>query len=467
MKPVFDPDQLAAACGGQWSIRPLRPITGVIHDTRRLEPGDLFVPLAGTRDGHEFISVAFESGASAALAREEWNPGERRPLLRVREPIEALWAIAGWHRARLSFPVIGLTGSVGKTTVKEMVAAALEMEGPTVRTVLNWNNAIGLPLSLLKAVPGYHRFGVFEVGTNHPGEIQPLASLLRPDLAILTGIGPVHLEHFGTLDAIAQEKGALLEALPPDGVAVVNRDTPCFDRLRERISGRLVTVSVEARDAVWRVTCLERDDLGGQVIHVKGPVGEQTARIPRPGRHDALNAALALAAAVEMGVEWRSAAEGLGRGLGYLPMRWQQAMVGGIGIINDAYNANPISMASALETFAGQAIGAGRKYLMLGEMKELGTQRTAFHMEVGRQIAKGPWAGVVLLRSEGTEAMAEGALQAGFPRDGLYLAPDAEEAAATLCKLLRPGDWVLLKASRGVALERVALRLGFPGETKA
>jgi len=466
--PTLNPVVLAKAAEGRWTRLPDRPITGVINDSRTLKEGDLFVALAGARDGHNFVAAAFARGASAALVRDTWSPAPSFdwPLLKVRDPKAALQAIAADHRRRFRFPLVGVTGSVGKTTVKEMLAAILEAEGPTVRTIVNWNNDIGLPLSLLQGNPAGHRFGVFEIGTNHPGEIRPLAELMKPDLAVVTVIGPVHLEHFGTLEAIAREKGALLEVLSEKGIAVLNRDTPCFDLLRSRVPGRLITVALESKEANYRVTAIARPSPSELRIRLATPAGEREAWVPRPGRHQALNAALALAAAAELGVPWDRAVEGLRHGLPELPMRWQQTVVQGVGIINDAYNANTISLSGALETFAAHPC-AGRKWLVLGEMKELGDWALTFHLEMGERLASGPWAGIILVRSTATEAMAEGAREKGYPPDRLWLVSDVEEAARTVQRLLQPGDWVLLKASRSVALERVAQRLGWADISEA
>jgi UDP-N-acetylmuramoyl-tripeptide--D-alanyl-D-alanine ligase len=463
MKPVLDPAWLACVTGGTWNRLPASPICAASNDTRTTGPGDLFVALPGERaDGHDFVGKAFEKGAAAALVKAAWAAPAGSACLSVPDPLTALQAIAAAHRRASDWRLIGVTGSAGKSTVKEMTACLLESRWPTARTLGNWNNAIGLPLSLLTLVPGHHRCGVFEAGTNHPGEIRALCDILRPEWGIVTNVGPVHIEFFKTLEGVAREKGALLESLPRGGLAILNRDTPLFDRLAKAVPCRLLTASLENSDADLRAET--KDDLLGdrQVLRVRERGGSvHVVRLPVPGRHNALNALLAALAGREMGLSWAEMDEALAA---YTPMsmRWQVQEAGGILVINDAYNANPLSMAAALQTFRNTPC-RGKKWLVLGEMRELGDMAEAAHADIGDAVAGGPWSGLIAVGPLAA-AMLERACARGFPKDGSIAVADAAAAAEALKARVRPGDAVLIKASRGVRLERVAQALGAGGE---
>ncbi len=458
MKPVFQPADLAAWCGGRWTCPPTAPIRGATNSTNRVEPGDLFVALKGeTADGHAFVTSAFQKGAAAALVRRDWDAPSGLPCLAVDDPLAALQAVARVHRLAGDWTIIGVTGSAGKSTVKEMTAALLQRRWPTARTLGNYNNAIGLPLSLLTLAPGFHRFGVFETGSNHPGEIAALAEVLRPEWGIVTNVGPVHVEHFKSLEGVAREKRVLLEALPRDGVAVLNRDTPCFDLLAGAAPRRLRTASLGAFEADLVAESVTGAG-DGQRVRIREKDAVHEVRLSLPGRHHALNAMLAALVAREWGLSWAEIDTALA-GFEPLAMRWQVVEANGIRVINDAYNANPLNMAAALQTFREMAC-PGRKWLVLGEMRELGERGAALHAEVGRTVAEGGvWAGLVAVGGL-TAPLVEAARAAGFPADRIVCVPDAAAAVPALRERLKKGDAVLLKASRGVGLERVAQGLG-------
>lgn len=464
MKPLFDPLQMAAWCGGRWTALPAEPVRGASNDTRSLGKGDLFVALAGGQsDGHDFVAKAFEKGAAAALVRAGWAAPAGRACLAVPDPLAALQALARAHRLASGCRIVGVTGSAGKSTVKEMTAELLASRWPTARTLGNWNNAIGLPLSLLTLAPGHHRFGVFEAGTNHPGEIAALAEILRPDWALVTNVGPVHVEFFKDLEGVAREKRALLECLPRDGLAFIARDTPCFDRLFAAAPCPVRTASLLDPEADLKGEVLG-DDGDRQRIRVVEKGQPHDVRLSVPGVHNALNAVLACLAAREAGLEWE-AIDAVLSAFRPMRMRWQVHEAGGITIINDAYNANPLSMAAALRTFRSTRC-EGRKWLVLGEMRELGDLAESAHDAIGESVADGPWEGLVAVGRLAAR-MADRACAAGFPADRVERVADAEAAAAAVRPRLRPGDAVLIKASRGVRLERVAEALGVPPHREA
>jgi UDP-N-acetylmuramoyl-tripeptide--D-alanyl-D-alanine ligase len=450
--PLLDPGDLADWSGGRWTTAPQVPLNGVCSDTRALKEGSLFVALSGPRfDAHSFVADALAKGAAAAMVRADrvGSLPVPHPLLAVEDPHRALQNVAAGYRRKLAPEIVAVTGSVGKTTVKELTACLLAASQPTARTRGNWNNDIGLPLSLLEMDPST-RFGVFEVGTSHPGEIAALCQILRPDWGILTNIGPVHIEFFGDQESIAREKSALLAALPDQGCAVLDLDSPFFDLFRQRTRARLVTVSME-READYR--CVSREGMASTVsILDRKRNSTGVLHVPLPGRHNALNLLMAVAVAREHNLPWDRIETAL-RDYRSPPMRWEREAIAGRAVINDAYNANPVSMRAALNAFAEEPF-AGRRWLVLGGMLELGPHETPEHLELGRFAAQGDWAGVIVLGPLGS-LVADGLESAGFDSSRVMRCSLHAEAADLLAHRTQPGDAVLLKASRGMKLEMV------------
>ena len=451
----FDSARFAAWTGGAWDGPPPAGLDAVSQNGRSVPAGGLYVAIQGEKhDGHAFVAQAQSAGAAAALVRRDWPrpDGVSLPLLRVADTRRALAAAAAaWRRASGAF-VVGLTGSAGKTTTKEFAAAMLAAAGPTPATAGNLNNDIGLPLSLL-AMPAGTRFGVFEAGSNHPGEIAALAAVLQPDAAIVTLVGPVHIEFFGTEEAIADEKADLLRAVPPQGFCVLARDSRHFDYLRRQARARVVTVALgdgDNADFCGRVADVNAGD-----VDVAEPAAGTTLRLHTglPGAHNAANLLLAAAAARTLGASWAQIEAGLAR-VRLPPMRWQRSEGRGVAVINDAYNANTPGMVAALDTFAA-APAPGRRVLVLGEMRELGAHAEALHSAVGRRVPGGPWQALVAV-GPAARWIADEAVAGGFPAAAVRAYADAASAAADAAAWSRPGDTILLKASRGVGLEAVA-----------
>ena len=457
----LNPLDAARWTDGTWTSLPEAPLAGVSTDSRSVTPGSLFVALRGeTFDGHDFVGKAFAAGAAAALVRRDWPEGAGvlpRPLLRVPDPNAALSDLArGWRLASRA-TVVGVTGSAGKTTVKEMTATLLAALGETAKTPGNFNNEIGLPLSLL-AMPETARFGVFEAGISHPGEMPPLADVLRPDLAVVSCIAPVHLEAFGKLEAIADEKAGLLRALPPGGTAVLPLDDPQFPLLRAACPCRVVTVALSDPAADYTASDVDAAAGAFTVIARDGSAPDVRIETGMPGAHNVRNGLLAIAAARSLGVPWEAIAPAF-RAVRRPPMRWQVSDLGGATLVNDAYNANPLSMEKALETFAAISV-AGRRFAVLGDMLELGAPDEAeLHRRVGRAAASASLAGLWLFGERACRWIREGALAAGMPPARVTACATQEEAAERLHDILLPGDALLLKASRGLRLERVEERL--------
>lgn len=448
--PTFLPSELAAWCAGEWSMGTPASVSGVVHDTRQVTPGSLFVAIPGSRvDGHDLVGEAAARGAVAAMVSRERliRAGRQLPCLVVEDTVKALGGLAAGYRRRLGLRVIGVTGSVGKTTVKEMIAGMLATTFPTARTRGNWNNDIGLPLSLLQ-MPEESRMAVIELGVNHPGEMAVLCGIARPDWGVITNVGPVHLEFFSSVEAIAREKGVLFSGLPPAGTAVVSADESHHALLRGMARCRVLTVSLKgAADYALMVT-----DAATGINRVRERASGELFefRMPLPGLHNLHNALLAMAVARGCGVTWSSIATGLDQ-YQAPPMRWQRLEAGGVTLINDAYNANPISMRAAIRTFAETA-APGRRWLVLGDMRELGPVEVAEHETVGRWLGTGDWGGLVAVGQLG-ERLADAAETAGLDPVRVFRCDAAEAVSDILTPRLSPGDAVLFKASRGMHLE--------------
>lgn len=430
-------------------------IKSVSIDTRTITPGSLFVPLKGEHcDGHEFIEEAFAGGASAALVSHTWKPGAERDftgkaLIRVPDPLSALQTLAFQWRNRFRGRVVAVTGSNGKTTTKDWIAMLAGGDSSVYATPGNLNNHIGLPLSLF-GLRTHHRIAILELGVNHPGEMGLLGGLVRPHIAVVTNIGPAHLEGFGSVEKVAEEKGRLLEFLEEDFTAVLNGDD---DHCRAMEGGprmRTIFFGVERPAEV----CASRVGKTGEGITFELEISGQ--RIDRvtvegPGRFNLYNFLAAAAAAQAAGIPVEKILERSGR-LSRPPDRWQCFQIKQSVVINDAYNANPGSMKAALEAF-GDVACRGRKHFVCGTMLELGEQAPAAHREVGIAAAE---SGVDLLFAVGDFAseVLQGFLDAA-PGRRAEAFRTREEAALQLRREILPGDAVLLKGSRVSAMERM------------
>lgn len=454
MTEAFPPLRLREAAeglNGEWP-GDNAAFTAVSTDTRQLPPDALFVALIGPNfDGHDFVAAARERGAGAALVSRLVD--DPLPQLRVADTRLALGRLAALWRSRFRHPLIALTGSNGKTTLKEMIAAILRVRGPTLATEGNLNNDIGVPLTLLRLNRQY-AYAVIEMGANHPGEIAYLTDLARPDVAIINNAGPCHLEGFGDVAGAARSKGEIFQGLGKDGVAVINRDDPYADDWTRLNPGRRIvdfgldspaTVSGQVLDATinhFRLMAAE---------------GEIEIRLPVPGRHNVRNALAAAAAALTVGATLDEVRQGLEslRGVGGRMQRLQGRHGG--AVIHDAYNANPASLAAALQVAGAEP---GRKWLVLGDMRELGPAADALHAQSGQDARA---AGFERLYALGEHSRA--AAQA-FGGGGEHF-ETVETLAAALGHALQNSSeppLVLVKGSRGMRMERVVAALAAPGE---
>ncbi len=451
MTALWTASDAAAATGGE--ARGDWQATGVSIDTRTLQPGDLFVALKAARDGHEFVAQALEKGAAAALVSHvPEGVAADAPLLIVPDVLKGLETLGRAARARTKAKVIAVTGSVGKTTTKEMLRTAFSAIGKTHAAEASYNNHWGVPLTLAR-MPADAEFAVIEIGMNHPGEIAPLSRLARPDVALVTIVAAVHLEAFESLDGIAHEKASIFEGLEPGGIALFNADletTPILHAKAEACAGRILSVGEQGEARLFDVTLSDtvtvgQAEIGGQVMLFK---------LPAPGRHLALNAAFVLAVVEALGRDVTRAMLALsswqpvdGRGKReriVLNPTDDQA----VNLIDDAFNASPTSVAASLEVLAAATPeGKGRRIAVLGDMLELGPTSPELHAGLADLPAM---EGIDLVCTSGP-LMAH--LDAALPMGKRGLHTDtAEEMAKALPALLWPGDIVLIKSSKGSKL---------------
>ena len=452
-------EQVAELCEARL-IRgdPSRVVERISTDSRALGQGDCFVALRGPRfDGHEFVSDVARLGASAAVVSNPtraMNSPSALALLQVQDTLTALHKLATNYR-RLMPPttrVVAVTGSSGKTTTKELIASVLGERFNIIETTANHNNQIGVPLNLLRLDPS-HDFGVFELGTSRPGEIAVLAEMARPDMGVITNVGLGHVEFFGDEAGVAKEKGVLLEVLPRngDGLAVLNADDRWCHELRARTNATVVTVGID-NFADIRASDIK---INGDVkfrLNIAKKREDVIVRLKTLGRHQIYNALQAAAVGYFAGMDLEEICLGL-ESAQFPHMRMEPVTINGVRFVNDCYNANVVSMKAALQMIRETPCG-GRKIAVLGDMLELGAWTEKAHLEIGAMAAE---CGLSLLVTVGQSAehIAHAAVEAGMDTHRVLPLPTAAEAAETLRALTHEGDFVLVKGSRGLQLEKI------------
>ncbi|TLM65815.1 MAG: UDP-N-acetylmuramoyl-tripeptide--D-alanyl-D-alanine ligase [Deltaproteobacteria bacterium] len=450
----FDVRTVAAVTGGQILHNGADvPIHGFSTDSRTLQAGDLFIPLRGERfDGHDYLAQAVRHGAAACLS-EEVVVGLNIPVVQVRDTLQALGDLAHAVRREFAGPVVGVTGTSGKTTTKEMLAAILERTGPGLKSAGNFNNLVGVPLTLFGFQPE-HRWAVIEMGMSARGEIARLAQIAAPQIGIITNVGAGHLQQLGGISGVARAKGELFIHLPAGGTAIVNVDDPQIGQLplangvRRVLFGTAPAAQVRAGDVV------ASEGTVGFTLHLPG--SEQAVRLPVPGRHNVLNALAAAAAAWVLEVPVDDIAAGLGE---FKPCPGRMELIelpGDLLLLEDSYNANPLSMRAALDAL--HDLGRpGRRIAILGDMLELGPTAGDLHREVGALVAKrADW---LFTLGDLAHEIARGAAESGLPGERIVSAASVEELTARLRPLLQPGDRLLIKGSRGMRMERISAQL--------
>ena len=417
---------------------------GCSTDSRSIDKSQLFVALRGPNfDGHEFVGAAETRGASAVMV--DRHRSATPPALLVEDTRVSLGRLAGVWRDRFSLPIAAVTGSNGKTTVKEMLASILAVEGPILATQGNLNNDVGVPLTLMR-IGAENRYAVVELGANHVGEIAGLTTLVKPHVGIITLCAPAHLEGFGSLDAVAHAKGELLEGLRADGVAIINADDDYAALWRELAGNReCLTFGLKNTADVSATWCHENERTR---LVLLTPEGTAEACLKLPGRHNVLNALAAAAAALALGVSLSSITTGLGR---VEPMRGRlrSVTVGDVRIIDDTYNANPASLKAGLEVMS---TCGGEHWLVLGDMAELGTGTGGFHQEAGALARE---YGVERLYATGESSR----LAVEAFGDGGEHFERQEDLIDALRSTLSGGVCLLVKGSRSMAMERVVTAL--------
>ena len=458
--------ELAALLGtGLTTGDPDAVVTSVVADSRQVEPGALFVALAGARsDGHDHVRGAVGDGAVGALTA---RPVPAAPCLVVADPLAALGRLARLVVDRGTtggLQVVGITGSQGKTSTKDLLAQVLAEVGPTVAPVGNLNNELGVPLTACR-VDDSTRYLVSELGARGIGHIAYLCGIVAPRVGVVLNVGQAHVGEFGGQAAIAQAKGELVEALPGEGWAVLNADDPLVWAMRSRTNAQVLAFAVGAPPAggpaLWAED-LRSDRLGRHAftLHRRdadGARGQAEVRLQLTGRHQVANAVAAAAAATAVGMGLTAIADALGRA--GARSRWRMELSerpDGVVVVNDAYNANPESMRAAVATLAelGHAAGSGT-WAVVGDMLELGDATLAEHTDLGRHLAEQQVSGVAAVGRH-ADAVVDGAVSAGLDPAAALATEDKEQARTWVADRLRPGDVVLVKASRGLALDTVA-----------
>lgn len=471
---LWTSEAAAQATGGR--VTRAWEASGVSIDTRTLQPGDLFVALKDVRDGHDFVAQALEKGAAAAMvSRIPEGVDEGAPLLIVSDVLTALAALGAAARARTRAKVVGVTGSVGKTSTKEMLRQVLSGQGRTHAAEASYNNHWGVPLTLAR-MPAETEFAVIEIGMNHPGEIAPLARLADLDVAMVTTVAPAHLEAFDSIEGIAREKAAIFEGLRPGGVAVFNADLATTPILRDKalaVGARAVGFG-EGAGADWRLTEARLGD-AATVCRAQRNGAPLLFKVSSPGRHFALNALGALAVAEALGADPMIAAHDLGRWVPPSGRGQRERIVLDVveetffDLIDDAFNANPASMAASLDVLIAAKptdgigrVGGGRRIAILGDMLELGPTEAELHAAIARHPGL---SAVSVIHCVGPRMQA---LHSALPRaqrgDWVETAADLAPRARSL---IDAGDILLVKGSKGSKVSLVVDALRKMGQSAA
>ncbi len=435
----------------------------IVTDSSKVKTGSVFVALKGERfDGHRFVKDAINRGAGCLVVHQSLHAADLRSVAAVKVPdtLRALGDLAHFRREQYGPKVLAITGSNGKTTTKEMLAAILQgaslnrhsLKGRILKTEGNFNNLVGLPLTLLR-LRKRHRVVVVEMGTNRPGEIERLAEIAAPDLAIITSVAPAHLEGLNNLAGVAKEKGALFSSMRARGTIIVNLDDPWVRRLGERFSGQKVTYGQGGQIRAASGSLL---DSGGMRFILRAGHQRAQVRLNFVGQHNIANALGAAAMAYSLGISPGAIRRGLESVKPY-SMRMQLEKWRGIGIINDAYNANPASMVAAIKTLT-QINSRGERIAVLGDMFELGKQSQREHLRLGSHLARARLDRAYLL-GERAPDVRKGALRGGMKSDRIIVGESHSDIGQRLRAHLKKGDWLLIKGSRGMKMETVLSEL--------
>ena len=451
---MFTINDIADATGGRIIGSCEGEVSGISTDSRSVSADELFVPLRGDSfDGHDYLASVADKGIQAVLASESWLANHNLPgsltCIAVDDTLRALGDLAAAYRRRYEVPLVGITGSNGKTTCKEMLATILEQIGPGLKTAGNLNNLIGLPQMLFRLRPE-HGWAVLEMGMSEPGEIDRLAEIAAPQVGVLLNAFPAHLESMGSVENVARAKGELLQRLPAGGCAVVNADDPLIAGQSSPEGVRRITFGLGAAEI--RAGAIESRGIRGQTFTLH--IGDESIVVSLAafGRHNIYNALAAAAAAHALGIPAGIIGNGLELFHPY-DKRFNLEKTGRIMLIDDSYNANPASMGAALATLA-ELKGNNSAFVALGDMLELGGNEAELHRMAGVQAAQ--VADRLYLFGSLTGHCAEGACSAGMPEEAVIRGLSHDGIATDILSRAAEGDFVLLKGSRGMKMDRVA-----------
>ena len=432
--------------GGDYGLT----VAEISTDSRKISPGSLFVAIRGERfDGNDFIADAFENGAAAVLTDRDVVDFPGKTLVKVSDTLKALHDLASYYRNMFDIPFVGITGSVGKTSTKDMVACALGARYNVLKNEGNLNNEIGVPLTIFRLEPGYEA-GVIEMGMSAFGEIRALTRIVRPKVGIITNIGVSHIEKLGSRQNILRAKLELLEGLQPDGLLILNGDDVMLSGVKDLLEVRTVSYGLE-ENADYQAYNIRSKGEKGIDFNIKLDGNEYTVHVPAPGVHNVYNALAALAAGRELQIPAELLIDGIAR---YSPgkMRLNIIKSDGLTIINDAYNASPQSVKAAIDVL--KEIEAERRIAVLGDMLELGEWSMSAHRETGAYVA-GSNTDLIITVGQAAAYIAEGALETGFPGSGTVVLSNNDEAIRYLKDIIRKGDAILVKGSRGMMMEEI------------
>ncbi|MBR2214686.1 MAG: UDP-N-acetylmuramoyl-tripeptide--D-alanyl-D-alanine ligase [Selenomonadaceae bacterium] len=454
--PKFTWEEIITATGAKEYLAPSdrsEKVTDVVTDTRRITPGTLFVALKGEKfNGEDFAKEALAKGAAGVMVSLEC-PAEKLPtaggtVVRVADTLKAYQDIAGYYRQKFALPLVAITGSNGKTTTKDLTAAALSPLGEVLKTQGNFNNEIGLPLTLL-GLKENHAAAVVEIGMRGLHQIEALAKVARPTIGVVTNVGETHMELLGSMDNIARAKGEMVEAINPGGTVILNADNEYVAKMtgKAKPGVKILTFGFSEKADVRGENVVTEEGRTAFTATYQGQ--SQTYTLPLVGQHNVSNALASIAVALSLNVKPAEIAAGLAQAA-VSHMRLECAKMNDYLVVNDAYNASPMSMQAAIETVSQMA--TGRKIAVMGDMLELGKVAVEAHQKVGRQLAEHQFA-VVVTRGEMGAYIAQAAKEAGVSE--VYDCPSHEAAAKVLRETLRPGDTVLFKGSRGMAMDKI------------
>ena len=446
--------EIAEATGGSCKASTETIITGISTDSRKIGAGDLFIPLIGDNfDGHDYIAAAFEKGAAAALSQKPVRDFPGGTVISVENTLKALQALAALYRSRFEIPFTGITGSVGKTSTKEMVACALGTRYNVLKNEGNLNNEIGVPLTVFRLEES-HEAAVVEMGMSGFGEISALTAIVKPRVGIITNIGISHIEKLGSRQNILKAKLEILEGLQPGGLLILNGDDSLLSGVKDLLKVR--TVSYGLNEGVdYQAVNVHSRGINGIDFDICIKSGEYAVHVPAPGIHNVYNALAAIAAGLELSVPMQDIIDGIaqfrtGR------MRMDIISANGLTVINDAYNASPQSVKAALDVLG--ELECDRRFAVLGDMLELGEWSEQAHTQTGIDAASCRLDYIVTVGPNAAN-IAKGSVGAGFPSDCAVSFSTNAEASEFLDGVLQSGDAVLVKGSRGMKMEEIVQKL--------